>query len=84
MTDRRRIWITGIGIITAAGTGRDAFRAGLREGRSPVKRIDRFESRHEGALQAYLRQAIVNRIRDELRRAKRAPETAELPEHGRL
>src|SRR6516162_8872170 len=24
-----------------------------------VKRIDRFESRHEGALQAYLRQAIV-------------------------
>jgi RNA polymerase sigma-70 factor, ECF subfamily len=38
-----------------------------------VKRIDRFESRHEGALQAYLRQAIVNRIRDEVRRAKRAP-----------
>ena len=25
------------------GTGRDAFRAGLREGRSPVKRIDRFD-----------------------------------------
>ena len=43
MTDRRRIWITGIGIITAAGTGRDAFRAGLRAGRSPVKRIDRFD-----------------------------------------
>jgi RNA polymerase sigma-70 factor, ECF subfamily len=38
-----------------------------------VKRIDRFESRHEGALQAYLRQAVVNRIRDEVRRAKRAP-----------
>jgi RNA polymerase sigma-70 factor (ECF subfamily) len=38
-----------------------------------VKRIDRFESRHEGALQAYLRQAIVNRIRDEVRRAKRQP-----------
>ncbi len=36
-----------------------------------VKRIDRFESRHEGALQAYLRQAIVNRIRDEVRRSKR-------------
>ena len=43
MTDRRRIWITGIGIITAIGTGRDAFRAGLRAGRSPVKRIDRFD-----------------------------------------
>ena len=43
MTDRRRIWITGIGIITAIGTGRDAFRAGLRAGRSPVKAIDRFD-----------------------------------------
>jgi RNA polymerase sigma-70 factor, ECF subfamily len=38
-----------------------------------VNRIDRFESRHEGALQAYLRQAIVNRIRDEIRRGKRSP-----------
>ena len=31
------------GSITAIGTGRDAFRAGLRAGRSPVKRIDRFD-----------------------------------------
>jgi 3-oxoacyl-[acyl-carrier-protein] synthase II len=38
-----RVWITGIGIITAAGTGLEAFRAGLRAGRSPVKRIDRFD-----------------------------------------
>jgi len=38
-----------------------------------VKRMDRFEARHEGALQAYLRQAVVNRIRDEVRRARRAP-----------
>src|SRR5512132_3360694 len=43
MTDRRRIWITGIGIITAIGTVRDAFRAGLRAGRSPIKAIDRFD-----------------------------------------
>lgn len=43
MTARRRVWITGIGIITAIGTGRDAFRAGLRAGHSPVKRIDRFD-----------------------------------------
>lgn len=43
MTDRRRVWITGIGLITAVGTGREAFRAGLRAGRSPVGRIDRFD-----------------------------------------
>ena len=40
----RRIWITGIGPITAIGTGRDAFRAGLRAGCSPIKRIDRFDA----------------------------------------
>jgi RNA polymerase sigma-70 factor (ECF subfamily) len=37
------------------------------------KRIDRIEWRGEGALQAYLRQAILNRIRDECRRAGRRP-----------
>jgi len=42
------------------------------------KRIDTFEVRHEGALQAYLRQGIVNRIRDEFRRAGRRPTTEEL------
>jgi RNA polymerase sigma-70 factor, ECF subfamily len=42
------------------------------------KRIDRFEARHDGALQAYLRQAVVNRIRDEFRRAGRAPATTPL------
>jgi 3-oxoacyl-[acyl-carrier-protein] synthase II len=40
---RRRVWITGVGPITAIGTGRDAFRAGLRAGVSPIKRIDRFD-----------------------------------------
>ena len=39
----RRAFITGIGVITAIGTGVDAFRAGLRAGESPVKRIDRFD-----------------------------------------
>ncbi len=43
MTDCRRVWITGIGIITAIGTGVGAFRAGLRAGTSPVRRIDRFD-----------------------------------------
>src|SRR2546428_11673642 len=52
--NRSRVWITGIGIITAAGTGLEAFRAGLRAGRSPVKRIDRFDPspfRSQGAAQ---------------------------------
>src|SRR6476469_1106727 len=42
------------------------------------KRIERFESRGAGALHAYLRQAILNRIREELRRTKRRPPTTEL------
>jgi RNA polymerase sigma-70 factor (ECF subfamily) len=45
------------------------------------KRIETFVPRHEGALQAYLRQAIVNRIRDEVRRSVRSPVTAELDEN---
>ena len=39
------------------------------------RKIDRFEARGDGALDAYLRQAILNRIHDELRRAKRQPVT---------
>ena len=37
------------------------------------KRWTTFESRHPGALQAYLRQAVLNRLRDELRRKARVP-----------
>lgn len=42
------------------------------------KKIDGFENRGEGALHAYLRQAVMNRIRDELRRAGRRPLAAPL------
>ncbi len=42
------------------------------------KRIEEFEPRRVGALQAYLRQAVLNRIRDELRRKGRAPEVGSL------
>jgi RNA polymerase sigma-70 factor (ECF subfamily) len=38
------------------------------------KRIEGFEVRGEGALQAYLRQAVLNRIRMEIRRVGRRPE----------
>jgi RNA polymerase sigma factor (sigma-70 family) len=37
------------------------------------KRIEGFEPRRVGALQAYLRNAVLNRLRDELRRKGRAP-----------
>ena len=42
------------------------------------KKIDGFEPRRVGALQAYLRQAVLNRIRDELRRKRRRPDVSEL------
>jgi RNA polymerase sigma-70 factor (ECF subfamily) len=45
---------------------------------STFKKIDGFEHRGEGALQAYLRQAVMNRIRDELRKAHTRPESVEL------
>jgi RNA polymerase sigma-70 factor (ECF subfamily) len=38
------------------------------------KQLDRFEPRHVGALQAYMRETVLNRIRDELRRKARRPD----------
>lgn len=42
------------------------------------KRIGDFEPRRVGALQAYLRQALLNRIREELRRKGRRPSATDL------
>lgn len=42
------------------------------------KRMDVFESRHTGALQAYLRQAVLNRLRDEVRRKFRSPDKVDV------
>jgi 3-oxoacyl-[acyl-carrier-protein] synthase II len=39
----RRVAVTGVGPITAVGIGHDAFWAGLRRERSPVRRITRFD-----------------------------------------
>jgi RNA polymerase sigma factor (sigma-70 family) len=44
------------------------------------RKIDGFEYRGEGALQAYLRQALMNRVREEIRRRARRPERTELDE----
>jgi RNA polymerase sigma factor (sigma-70 family) len=41
-------------------------------------RLDHFEPRHVGAMQAYLRQSVINRIRDEVRRIVRHPPPQEL------
>jgi RNA polymerase sigma-70 factor, ECF subfamily len=45
-----------------------------------LKRLDRFEPRHEGALQAYLREALNNRIKDLIRKKVRRPAQTDLPE----
>lgn len=45
-----------------------------------IARLDSFEPRHVGAMQAYLRQSVINRIRDEMRRFTRRPASVELPE----
>ena len=42
------------------------------------KHLESFDPRGDGALQAYLRQALVNRIRNELRRASSRPASLEL------
>jgi RNA polymerase sigma-70 factor (ECF subfamily) len=44
-----------------------------------LRRLDSFEPRHVGAMQAYLRQSVINRIRDEVRRVTRRPAPLELP-----
>jgi RNA polymerase sigma-70 factor (ECF subfamily) len=43
-----------------------------------LNHMETFEPRHQGALLAYLRRAMLNQIRDEIRRAARRPERADL------
>jgi RNA polymerase sigma factor (sigma-70 family) len=45
-----------------------------------VKRLELFEPRHVGAMQGYLRQSVINRIRDEVRKIGRHAPPTELPE----
>ena len=47
-----------------------------------VRRLDSFEPRHEGSLQAYLRQAVMNRIRDEIRHSAHVPATTAIEENA--
>lgn len=43
------------------------------------RNIEGFDHRGDGALQAYLRAALMNRIRDEFRRKRRRPDSTEVP-----
>ena len=43
-SSRRRVVITGLGPITCAGIGRDAFWQSIREGRSGISRIESFDT----------------------------------------
>ena len=45
-----------------------------------LARLDTFEVRHQGALQAYLRTAVLNQIRDLARQQQRRPVLTQLPE----
>jgi RNA polymerase sigma-70 factor (ECF subfamily) len=40
-----------------------------------LRNLRRFDPKHDGALEAYLRRAVMNRIRDECRRSARAGES---------
>jgi RNA polymerase sigma-70 factor, ECF subfamily len=46
-----------------------------------LRRLDVFEVRHQGALQAYFRQAVMNRILDIVRQQRRRPDQTDLPDH---
>jgi RNA polymerase sigma-70 factor (ECF subfamily) len=44
-----------------------------------LEHVERFEAQGPGSFHAYLRQALINQIRDQARRVARAPERSELP-----
>jgi RNA polymerase sigma-70 factor, ECF subfamily len=45
---------------------------------SSLRQLDKFKPHRDGALYAYLREAVINRIRDQFRRARRRPEATPL------
>lgn len=48
--------------------------------KATLDRLDTFEVRHQGALQAYLRTAVLNQIRDLVRQQQRRGPAVELPD----
>jgi RNA polymerase sigma-70 factor, ECF subfamily len=45
-----------------------------------LRRLDGFQAHHQGALQAYLRAAVMNRIRDVIKHRNRRPLQVEVPD----
>ena len=70
---RGRMPYSARGMLDTADLVQDAVMAAMR-------RLDAFEARHQGALQAYLRKAVMNRIRDIARHQRRLPDRSELPD----
>jgi RNA polymerase sigma-70 factor (ECF subfamily) len=70
---RGRMPSSARGMLETADLVQDAVIAAMR-------RLDGFEPRHQGALQAYLRQAVLNRIRDLARHHRRAPDRTDIPD----
>jgi RNA polymerase sigma-70 factor (ECF subfamily) len=69
---RGRLPASARGMLDTADLVQDTVIAALRS-------LDGFEARHQGALQAYLRQAVMNRIRDAIRYHGRRPQQVEMP-----
>jgi len=69
---RGRLPLSARGMLDTADLVQDTVIATLRA-------LDRFEAHHQGALQAYLRQAVMNRIRDLIRYQHRRPRQVEMP-----
>jgi len=70
---RGRVPLSARGMLDTADLVQDAVIATMR-------RLDNFEPRHQGALQAYLRQAVMNRIRDLARQHQRLPRQTDIPD----
>ena len=61
------------GMLDTADIVQDSVVAAMRQ-------LGGFESRHQGALMAYLRMAVLNRIKDMMRQHRRRPHQTDLPE----
>ena len=70
---RGRLPQSARGMLETADLVQDAVIAAMRH-------LEAFQPRHQGALQAYLRQAVMNRIRDLMRQQQRRPAPVQLPE----